>query len=50
MRKRSAKALEKIKKANGQYIIVGGHVEQDAYQDVPVELLAGKQNLIECQH
>jgi len=49
MRKRSSEALEKIKQAKGQYIIVGGEVEQDGYQDVPVELLAGKQNLIECQ-
>lgn len=49
LRKRSSEALEKIKKAKGQYIIVGGQIEQDSYQDVPAELLAGKQNLIECQ-
>ncbi|HVN78548.1 MAG TPA: hypothetical protein VMW38_06085 [Terriglobia bacterium] len=49
MRKRDGETLERRKKARGQYIIVGGQAGHDTYQDVPIELLAGKQTLIECQ-
>ncbi len=49
MRKRNSEQLQKVKKVKGQFIVVGGPVEPDAYQDVPIELLAGKQTQIECQ-
>ena len=50
MIKTDADCMEKAKASRGQYIMIMGNVEREAWNEVPIALLAGKQAMIECQH
>jgi hypothetical protein len=47
LKKRSHREMKTAQKRQGQYIAVGS-VERELYAEVPIMLLAGKQETLEC--